>query len=228
MMFLSLLASAAMAASSVPTVTIVALGDSTTAGTPFFRSPVEAPPDGEGDRSAPWPSVLERMRPAWRILNKGVNGERADEIRARFERDVLAAKPRFVVILAGVNDVYQGRDLHDTEADLTWMYDRAVKSRIEPVAATVMPFTLATPEQSARIRELNAWIVKTASTRGLALCDLHAAVAAKDSPDALAGSPEGLHPDRAGYAAAAKAVAGVLDAQLSAAARPRSPSKSSQ
>ena len=28
---------------------IVALGDSTTAGTPGFRSPVEAPPDGAGD-----------------------------------------------------------------------------------------------------------------------------------------------------------------------------------
>lgn len=228
MMFLPLLASAALAASTAPTLTVVALGDSTTAGTPFFRSPVEAPPDGEGDRSAPWPHVVEALRPGWRVLNKGVNGERTDEIRARFERDVLPAKPRFVVILAGVNDVYQGRDLRDTEADLTWMYDRAVKSRIEPVAATVMPFTRATPEQNARIRELNSWIAKTAVARGLAFIDLHAAVAAKDSPDALSGSPEGLHPDRAGYAAAAKAVADALDTRLNAPERPRNPSKSSR
>ena len=29
--------------------TIVALGDSTTAGTPGFKSPLEAPPDGAGN-----------------------------------------------------------------------------------------------------------------------------------------------------------------------------------
>ena len=37
-------------------VLIVALGDSTTAGTPYFKSPVEAPPNGEGDAQAPFTS----------------------------------------------------------------------------------------------------------------------------------------------------------------------------
>ena len=152
MTFLPLLASAALAAAPAPSLTVVALGDSTTAGTPFFRSPVEAPPDGEGDAAVPWPRVLETLRPGWRVLNCGVNGERADQIRARFERDVLTARPRFVVILAGVNDVYQGRDLTQTEADLLWMYDRAAKAGVEPVAASVMPFTPASPRQSARLR----------------------------------------------------------------------------
>ena len=32
---------------------IVALGDSTTAGTPLFQSPIEAPPDGRGRRAQP-------------------------------------------------------------------------------------------------------------------------------------------------------------------------------
>src|SRR5687768_8723006 len=31
---------------------IVALGDSTTAGTPAFRSPVEAPPNGDGNKES--------------------------------------------------------------------------------------------------------------------------------------------------------------------------------
>jgi lysophospholipase L1-like esterase len=43
------------------------------------------------------------------LLNRGVNGERSDEIAARFDRDVLAHRPRVVVIIAGVNDVYQGQ-----------------------------------------------------------------------------------------------------------------------
>jgi lysophospholipase L1-like esterase len=200
-------------------VTVVALGDSTTAGTPFYRSPLEAPPDGEGDAAAAYPSALEKMRPGWRVLNRGVDGERADEVRARFDRDVLGARPRFAIILAGVNDAYQGRDPAATEADLLWMYERARKNGIEPVAATIMPFSLATPAQNEKIRRVNAWIRRTAAARGWALCDLHAAVAAPGDPDRLAVSPEGLHPDRAGYRAAARALAATIDARL---ARPAS------
>jgi lysophospholipase L1-like esterase len=219
---LGLLGSAARAAPSpAPPLVIVALGDSTTAGTPFFRSPVEAPPDGEGDASAPFPRALEELRPGWRVLNKGVDGERADEIRARFERDVLPSHPRFVIVLAGVNDVYQGRDLKDVEADLSWMYARARKAGVEPIAASVLPFTRATPEQSARIRELNARLFKNSSTHGASFCDTHAAVAAPGNPDALTASPDGLHPDRAGYRAAAKTLAGCLDARLKVERRPK-------
>lgn len=210
---------ASAAAAPAPAVTIVALGDSTTAGTPYFRSPVEAPPDGAGDASAPWPAALARLRPRWRVLNRGVNGERADEVLARFARDAAAAKPRFVIVLAGVNDAYQGRPVADAEADLARMYDAARRAGIEPVAASVMPFTRATPEQSARIRALNAWIAAEAKKRGLAFVDLHAAVADPKNPDALAGSPDGLHPDIKGNRRAAEAVAAVLDARLKSGAR---------
>ena len=216
LLFLALAAWAA----SVPRTTIVALGDSTTAGTPFFLSPVEAPPDGEGDRAAPFPAALEALRPGWRVLNRGVAGERADQVRARFERDVLPARPRFVVVLAGVNDVYQGRDPRETKADLRWMYARARRAGVEPVAASVMPFSRATRVQAARLRELNAWIKAEAASEGTAFCDLGAATASKADPDALAGSPDGLHPDRAGYKAAAAALAAVIDARLRPAKTP--------
>ena len=76
-----------------------------------------------------------KARPGWTVLNRGVNGERADEIRARFARDVEAAKPKVVIILAGVNDAYQGRPVEDTAADLLWMYRRAKALGIAPVAA---------------------------------------------------------------------------------------------
>src|SRR5262249_44314137 len=91
-----------------PVPVIVALGDSTTAGTPLFRSPVEAPPAGRGDERSQYAYWLSRAHPEWRVLNRGVNGERTDQIAARFDRDVLAASPQLVVIIAGVNDVYQG------------------------------------------------------------------------------------------------------------------------
>ena len=209
------------AARAAPPLTIVALGDSTTEGTPYYHSPVELPPDGAGDASASWPRVLETLRPGWRVLNAGIAGQRADEIRARFESNVLPAQPRFVIVLAGVNDVYQGRPLGAVEADLAWMYARARRAGIEPVAASVLPFTRATPEQNARLRELNAWIAKNAPAQGASLCDTHAAAASKENADALAGSPDGLHPDRETYRLVAKALAACVDARLKAARRPK-------
>ena len=86
------------------------MGDSTTAGTPGWKSPVEAPPNGEGDERSQYAYWLMRAHSNWLVLNRGVNGERSDQILARFDRHVMEAKPAAVVIIAGVNDIYQGRD----------------------------------------------------------------------------------------------------------------------
>ena len=79
---------------------IVGLGDSTTAGTPGFMSPLEAPPMGKGDPESQYAYWMMRTHPEWTVLNRGVNGERSDEIKARFQRDVLEEKPDYVIILA--------------------------------------------------------------------------------------------------------------------------------
>ena len=75
-------------------VRIVAMGDSTTAGTPAFQSPVEAPPAGRGDETSQYAYWLMQAHPEWEVLNRGVNGERSDQIRARFERDVIDGRAR--------------------------------------------------------------------------------------------------------------------------------------
>ena len=200
----------AAAAPSKPLV-VVALGDSTTAGTPAFRSPLEAPPEGSGDPQSQYSYWLMRARPDWKALNRGVNGERADEIRARFADDVEAVHPREVIVLAGVNDVYQDRSLKDTEKDLLWMYRRARAVGITPMAATVLPFTRATKEQNVRLAALNAWIRAEAKTEKIPFCDAAAAVAAPKEPSRLKGSPDGLHPDVAGYRALGEALAKELE-----------------
>src|SRR5438309_12001625 len=69
---------------------IVAIGDSTTAGTPFFRSPLEAPPDGEGNPEGQYAYWMMRQRPHWQVLNFGINGETSSQIHARFEAAIKA------------------------------------------------------------------------------------------------------------------------------------------
>lgn len=186
---------------------IVALGDSTTAGTPAFKSPIEAPPNGSGDATSQYAYWLMQQHADWQVLNRGVNGERSDEVAARFDRDVLAAHPRAVVIIAGVNDVYQGRLAAPVEAQLRAMYDRALQAGIAVVAGSIIPYNTATPDQNARMHAINAWMAAEASKDPrITFVDTRKAVAAPGQPDHLAGSPDGLHPDVDGYRKMAQAL----------------------
>lgn len=209
-------------------VTIVALGDSTTAGTPGFRSPVEAPPNGTGNVESQYAYWLMRLHPEWRVLNRGVNRERSDQIRARFSRDVLDEKRRhdqrdafLVVIIGGVNDIYGGRPAEAVERELQAMYDAARTAGIAVVAGSILPYDTATSDQNARMHAVNAWIRDYAATHpGIAFCDTRAAVGAPGNPDRLVSSPDGLHPTADGYRRMATALEKTIDSQLPALARP--------
>ncbi len=194
---------------------IVALGDSTTAGTPAFLSPLESPPNGRGDETSQFAYWLMRARPDWEVLNRGVNGERSDQIAARFARDVIDAAPAAVVIIAGVNDVYQGLPASRVTAHLRTMYDRAAHAGIRVVAGTIVPYNTATADANARMREINGWIRD--QERGeppVAFADTRAAVAKPGEPDRLDESPDGLHPSATGYRRMAEALQPVLDRVL--------------
>ncbi|HEY6357712.1 MAG TPA: GDSL-type esterase/lipase family protein [Vicinamibacterales bacterium] len=196
-------------------VSIVALGDSTTAGTPAFRSPIEAPPNGAGDEHSQYAYWLMQKHPDWRVLNRGVDGERTDEIAARFDRDVLAAHPRVVIILAGVNDVYQGLPAERVTRELRAMYDRAIAAGIDVVAASIIPYNSATRGQNVEMHDINAWIAaQAAKDPRIAFVDTRAAVAAPGHADRLSGSPDGLHPDVDGYHRMADAIGPVVSAVL--------------
>ena len=198
-------------------VTIVAMGDSTTAGTPAFQSPREAPPDGRGDETSQYSYWLMQAHPAWNVINQGINGERSDQIRARFEADVVARKPAVVVIIAGVNDVYQGRPAQHVREQLEAMYKRAHDAGITVVAGTIIPYNSATPAQNLAMHDINDWIGQQArADPAVIVVDTRAAVASPRNPDRLSSSPDGLHPDAAGYRRMANAIAPAIEQALDA------------
>jgi lysophospholipase L1-like esterase len=179
---------------------IVAIGDSTTAGTPGFRSPIEAPPDGEGDVTSQYAYWLERAHAEWRVLNRGVNGERSDQIRARFTRDVIAVDPDVAIVIAGVNDIYQGRGVRAVCRELAAMYDAARAARILVVAGTILPYNTASADANARMQAVNEWIRAYAAAHDdVVACETRGAVAAEGDPDRLASSSDDLHPSPEGY-----------------------------
>jgi acyl-CoA thioesterase-1 len=203
-----------------PTVRIVAMGDSTTAGTPAFKSPRESPPKGSGDETSQYAYWLMTAHPAWEVINQGINAQRSDQIAARFEVDVLALTPAVVVVIAGVNDVYQGRPAQHVKDQLAAMYRRAHDAGIRVVAGTIIPYNTATADQNARMKDINDWIRSQGrADPGVIVVDTRAAVAAADNGDKLASSPDNLHPDASGYRKMADVIAPAIEQALRPARR---------
>jgi lysophospholipase L1-like esterase len=196
---------------------IAAFGDSTTAGTPGFKSPIEAPPDGEGDVESQFAYWLMRAHEDWLVLNRGVNRERTDQIRARLAHDVRELDPDVLVIIAGVNDIYHGWGAEAVQCELQTMYELAKTpgGTIPVVAGSILPYNTASADANAKMRKVNDWIRAYAERhRQVTYCDTRAAVARPGDPDRLLSSPDGLHPSPEGYKLMALALEPVIKERL--------------
>jgi len=84
---------------------IVAIGSSSTQGV------------GASDQAHTYPALLaEELRRRWprlavTVANKGVGGEDAEQMLARFPRDVLPYHPQLVIWQTGSNSVLQSNDV---------------------------------------------------------------------------------------------------------------------
>jgi acyl-CoA thioesterase-1 len=193
---------------------IVGLGDSTTAGTPGFLSPLEVPPNGRGNPESQYAYWMMKKHPDWTVLNRGIDGQRSDEILARFDRDTVKAKPNYVIILAGVNDIYQGAPLESIKNNLLLMWQNSISAGIRPISASVLPYNTASHSEAATIRDLNSWIEYTANRLEIPFCDTNLAVADPENRDHLRGSPDGYHPNVSGYRSMGESLARVIEADI--------------
>jgi acyl-CoA thioesterase-1 len=86
------------------TLTIVAIGSSSTWGAGASSGAAAYPSRLEALLSAHFPAVVIR------VLNRGVGGEEEVDMLARFDRDVVAEKPDLVLWQVGSNAIVRNRD----------------------------------------------------------------------------------------------------------------------
>jgi acyl-CoA thioesterase I len=153
-------------------------------------------------------------------INRGISGQTTPQMVLRFRQDVIALKPKVVVILAGTNDIAGNTGpmtLEQTEDNLASMADLAVANHIRVVLCSVTP-AFDYPWQpgltpAPKILALNAWIKAYAAKKGYVYVDFHSAM--KDGRDGLPAdlSRDGVHPLPVGYAVMAPLVeAGIAKA----------------
>lgn len=152
--------------------------------------------------------VVAEACPETVIDNYGKGGDMVNQMRRRFERDIL---PRVtergythLVVYGGVNDLYSdetaGRTNDRIQEDLTAIYERAHASGMRVVAVTVSPWGGFTryfiPRRAETTRQLNAWIAEQgAAERVDRVVDSYPLLSCGD-PERLCpdyARPDGLH-----------------------------------
>ena len=111
---------------------IVCFGDSLTLGyqLPNSRTPfVENIPYGD--------YVQEWLGTRGQVVTHGVCGETTQDMRMRFQRDVIVSKPHVAIILGGTNDLGCGISPDAIMENLTFFYKQAHAQEVLPVAVTV-------------------------------------------------------------------------------------------
>ena len=140
-------------------------------------------------------------------INRGISGQTTPQMLLRFRQDVIALKPKVVVILAGTNDIAENTGpmtLEESAGNLISMVELAAANQIRVVLCSVLP-AYDFPwhpglDPSPRIVELNAWISNYAAEKGYVYVDFYSAM--KDERGGLPAklSRDGVHPNPAGYA----------------------------
>ena len=161
-----------------------------------------------------WDNQSNGFFPGRPYINRGISGQTTPQMLLRFRPDVIALKPKVVVILAGTNDIAGNTGLTTLEAiedNLTSMAELARLNGISVVLASLLPVSdyesregkpiiqtaRRPPEQ---IKTLNTWIQSYALQNKLVFLDYYSAMI--DTKGFLKDelSNDGLHPNEAGYA----------------------------
>lgn len=168
-----------------------------------------------------WQKYFPTMFPGKPYINRGIGGQTTPQMLVRFRQDVIALKPKVVVILAGTNDIAGNTGpstLEMIEDNLASMAELASANGIKVVMSSVLP-VYDYPwkpglEPAPKIIALNKWMKDYAVQHGAIYLDYHSAMA-----DARGGmrselANDGVHPNEAGYRIMAPLVDQAIDKAL--------------
>ena len=161
-----------------------------------------------------WGRRYGKFFPGKPYINRGIGGQTTPQMLLRFRPDVIALKPKVVVILGGTNDIAGNtgpETLEEIEGYLSSMAELARANGIAVVLSSVMPISDYTREQTQRrppekILTLNGWMKDYAANNGFVYLDYFPALEDEKHMLKKEFSEDGLHPNDAGYAAIEPAV----------------------
>ena len=166
--------------------------------------------------------------PGKKYVDRGISAQTTPQMLIRFRPDVIALKPRAVVILAGTNDIAGNTGPMTNEEiqnNLASMAELAKANNIKVVLASVTPVSAYhaapnTPPQTTRrpvdrVQAINAWMKSYAAANKHVYLDYYSAMIDSTGMLKTELSEDDLHPNAAGY----KVMGPLADAAIAQALR---------
>lgn len=153
-----------------------------------------------------WTPYFASMFPGKPYINRGIGGQTTPQMLVRFRQDVIALKPKVVVILAGTNDIAGNTGpatVEMIENNLASMAELAKANGIRVVLASVLPvysYVWRPEVQPVQpISALNQWMRDYARSNGMVYLDYFSSMADERRGLRKDLTPDGVHPNEAGY-----------------------------
>jgi acyl-CoA thioesterase-1 len=153
-----------------------------------------------------WAKYFPAEFPGKPYVGRGISGQTTPQMLVRFRQDVIDLKPAVVLILAGTNDI-AGNTGPSTQPmiqdNLISMVQLARANGIRPVLCSVLPaydyWWRRGMEPAQKIVALNAWMKQWTAANHVVYVDYWTPMA--DARQGLRSdlSPDGVHPNEAGY-----------------------------
>ncbi|HET9468797.1 MAG TPA: SGNH/GDSL hydrolase family protein [Vicinamibacterales bacterium] len=166
--------------------------------------------------------------PGKNYVDRGISAQTTPQMLIRFRPDVVALKPRAVVILAGTNDIAGNTGPmtnEDIQNNLASMAELAKANNIRVVLASITPVSAyhaapnAPPQTTRRpverIKALNDWMKAYAAANQHVYLDYYSAMIDSTGMLRTEFSEDDLHPNAAGY----KVMAPLAEAAIAQALR---------
>ena len=142
-------------------------------------------------------------------LNRGISGQTTPQMLIRFRPDVVALKPKVVVILAGTNDIAGNTGpmtLEMIEDNYASMAELAEANGIQVVFASVLPVHDYNPQRKMtdrrppdKILKLNEWLKDYCAQNGHTYLDYFSKMVDDKGFLKAELANDGLHPNAEGY-----------------------------
>ena len=141
------------------------------------------------------------------LLGRGISGQVTSHMLTRFRRDVVDHHPKYVVILAGINDIARNNGyiaLDDTFGNIVSMCEIAKANKIKPVLCTLVPSAYirwrpAIKDTKEQVAALNAMIKEYAKAHHYKVVDYATVLADEKGETRSDLSKDSVHPNLEGY-----------------------------